>query len=502
MIEEIQSMHENNTWKLVPKPQNVKPLACKWIYRIKEGNSPNDPPRFKARLVDKGFHQREGIDFNEIFAPVVKYKTLRLLIAMTAVYDWHIEQMDVKTAFLHGDLLETIHMCQLEGFVDKMKPDHVCLLRKSIYGLKQSPRQWNKKFDSCMLDLGFLRSKYDTCLYLKRVKNAPLFVLLYVDDLLLISPSLHDIKLTKSGLQKHFDMKDLGIAQKILGVKITRNRKNGEICLSQSEYFTKVLDKFAIVNAKPNAIPLGRHLTFSKEDCPKTEQEEKQMLNVPYDVAVGSIMYGMICTRPDLAFSISVLSRYMSNPGIKHWEAMKYLLRYLLGTKGLGLVYKDHEPKVGIVGYVDSDYASNRDNRKSTTAFYFTWNGNCVSWKSQLQPIVALSSTEAEYIAATEAAKEAIWLSGIVKEISGISDPPRIFMDSQSALCLCRDPVYHEKSKHIDVRMHFIRDLVETQTITVDKILGEKNPVDFGTKIVPAKKFGFCRESLHIDEVG
>ncbi|CAM8880287.1 unnamed protein product [Rhodiola kirilowii] len=300
-------------------------------------------------------------------------------------------------------------MCQPEGFVDKTKLDHVCLLRKSIYGLKQSPRQWNKKFDSCMLDLGFIRSNYDTRLYLKRVKNnAPLFVLLYVDDLLLINSSMHDIKLTKSGLQKHFDMKDLGIAHKILGVKITRNRKCGEIYLSQSEYFAKVLDKFDIVNVKSNDIPLGGHLVFSKEDCPKTEQERKNMLNIPYDVDVGSVMYGMICTRPDLAFSISVLSRYMSDPGIKHWEAMKYLLRYLLGTKGLGLVYRNHEPMAGIVGYVDSDYASNRDNRKSTTTFYFTWNGKCVSWKSQLQPIVALSSTEAEYIATTEAAKEAI----------------------------------------------------------------------------------------------
>ncbi|CAM8922617.1 unnamed protein product [Rhodiola kirilowii] len=349
MIEEIQSMHDNNTWKLVPRPADVKPLACKWIYRIKEGNSPNDPPRFKARLVAKGFHQRDNIDFNDIFALVVKYKTLRLLIAMTAIFDWHIEQMDVKTAFLHGDLLETIHMCQPEGFV---------------------------------------RSKYDTCLYLKRVKNnAPLFVLLYVDDLLLISSSMHDIKLTKFDLQKHFDVKDLGIAQKILGVKLTRDRTNGVICLSQSEYFAKVLDKFTVVNVKSNIIPLGGHLVFSKKDCPKTEQERMNMMNVPYDVAVGSIMYGMICTRPDLAFSISVLSRYMSDPGTKHWEAMKYLLRYLLGNKGLGLVYRNHEPKAGIVGYVDSDYASNRDNRKSTIAFYFTWNGNCVSWKSQFQAI-------------------------------------------------------------------------------------------------------------------
>ncbi|CAM8880666.1 unnamed protein product [Rhodiola kirilowii] len=195
MIEEIQSMHDNNTWKLVHRPTDVKPLACKWINRIKEVNSPTDPPRFKARLVAKGFHQREGIHFNEIFAHVVKYKTLRLLIAMSDVYDWHIEQMDVKIAFLHGDLLETIHMCQPEGFVDKTKPNHVCLLRKFIYGLKQSPRQWNKNFDSCMLDLGLVRNKYDTCLYLKRVKNnAPLFVLLYVDDLWLISSSLSDIK--------------------------------------------------------------------------------------------------------------------------------------------------------------------------------------------------------------------------------------------------------------------------------------------------------------------
>ncbi|CAM8930884.1 unnamed protein product [Rhodiola kirilowii] len=388
MIEEIQSMHDNNTWKLVPRPADVKPFACKWIYRIKEGNSPNDPPRFKARLVAKGFHQRDNIDFNDIFALVVKYKTLRLLIAMTAIFDWHIEQMDVKTAFLHGDLLETIHMCQPEGFVDKTKPNHACLLRKSIYGLKQSSRQWNKKFNCCMLDLGFVRSKYDTCLYLKRVKNnAPLFVLLYVDDLLLISSSMHDIKLTKFDLQKHFDVKDLGIAQKILGVKLTRDRTNGVICLSQSEYFAKVLDKFTVVNVKSNIIPLGGHLVFSKKDCPKTEQERMNMMNVPYDVAVGSIMYGMICTRPDLAFSISVLSRYMSDPGTKHWEAMKYLLRYLLGNKGLGLVYRNHEPKAEIVGYVDSDYASNRDNRKSTIAFYFTWNENCVSWKSQFQAI-------------------------------------------------------------------------------------------------------------------
>ncbi|CAM8991493.1 unnamed protein product [Rhodiola kirilowii] len=324
-------------------------------------------------------------------------------------------------------------MTQPKGYFDRNLPNHCCLLNRSIYGLKQSPRQWNKKFNDCMMSLGFARSNYDTCLYLRRLKHETVsYVLLYVDDILIISNSKPEITGIKTDLSKHFDMKDMGFSQKIL----------------------------------------------------------------------GSVMYAMLCTRPDLGFAISVLSRYMSNPGKQHWEAMKYLLKYLVGTNKLGLCYANHEPSADIGGYVDSDYASNKDNRKSTTSFYFTWNGNCISWKSQLQPIVALSSTEAEYIAATEAAKEAIWLSGLLKEITGFACSPKIYMDSQSALCLCKDPVYHERSKHIDVRLHFIRDLVESKTITIEKILGDENPADFGTKIVPVNKFTFCRKRLHIDEAG
>ncbi|CAM8977595.1 unnamed protein product [Rhodiola kirilowii] len=502
MNDEIQSMHDNQTWKLVPKPDNVKAIDCKWIFRIKEGNDSGEPPRFKARLVAKGFLQKEGIDFNDIFAPVVKYKTMRLLIAMTAVFNWELEQMDVKTAFLHGDLDEKLYMKQPIGFIDKQKPEHVCFLQKSIYGLKQSPRQWNMKFDSCMLSLGFIRSQYDSCLYLKNVKSAtPLYVVLYVDDLLLICPSLPVIMKLKDSLNKVFDMKDLGKAQKILGVKIIRDRKNKQILLSQVDYIDKVLAKFSMKDCNPTVIPLGGHLDISKDDCPKTDLEKQKMNTIPYDVAVGSIMYAMLCTRPDLGFAISVLSRYMANPGPKHWQAMKYLLRYISGTKNLGLIYGEHASKTNLTGYVDSDYASNKDTRKSTTSFFFTWAGNCITWKSQQQAIVALSSTEAEYIAAVEAAKEAIWLKGVLNEIQGVMFVPTIFMDSQSALCLCKDPVYHERSKHIDVRYHFIRDMVESKEFVFEKILGEKNPADFGTKIVPFNKFDFCRRALNIGKV-
>ncbi|CAM8994640.1 unnamed protein product [Rhodiola kirilowii] len=459
MHDEIKSMNDNKTWKLIPLPKNARAIACKWIFRLKDGNSPVEPPRFKARLVAKGFSQKEGIDYNEIFAPVVKYKTLRLLLAMSTVFNWEIDQMD-------------------------------------------SPRQWNRKFDACMTDLGFSKSKYDSCLYLKNMNaKYPAFVLLYVDDMLIISDSRLVVNSIKSDIKKHFDMKDMGEAQRILGVKITRDRNKRVMYLSQTDYLDKVLDKFQLKNAKPSLVPLGGHLELTKHDCPVSDEDKLKMSKVPYDVDVGSVMYAMLCTRPDLAFGVSVLSRFMSNPGDKHWIAMKYLLKYISGTRKLGLIYGSHAPKTELYGYVDSDYASNKDNRKSTTGFFFTWAGNCISWKSQLQPIVALSSTEAEYIAATEASKEAIWLKGILQEIDRNTYMPIIYMDFQSALCLCKDPVYHERSKHIDVRYHFIRDMIESKEFEIRKILGEKNPADFRTKIVTTNKFQFCRDALFIGNV-
>ncbi|CAM8900799.1 unnamed protein product [Rhodiola kirilowii] len=394
-------------------------------------------------------------------------------------------------------------MNQPIGFVDKTSPDSVCLLNKSIYGLKQSPRQWNRKFDACMLSLEFTRSKYDTCMYMKGGKaGCHIFVLLYVDDILLMSHSLTAISEVKGNLKKHFDMKDFVKAQKILGVKIIRNRHDRKISLSQVDYVAKVLDKFCMKESKPSPIPLGGHLEISKDDCPVNETDKQKMSKIPYDMAVGSLMYAMLCTRPDIAFAVSVLSRYRSNPGEKHWFAMKYLLKYIAGTKDLGLVYTDYEKEPELIGYVDPDFASNKDTRKSITSFFFTWGGCCISWKSQQQSIVALSSTEAEYIAATEACKEAIWLQGLLKEMTGKEYVTTLNIDSQSAIYLCKDPVYHERTKHIDVRLHFIRDLVDSKVVIIKKILGDINPADFGTKIVPTSKLVFCRDALHICDVG
>ncbi|XP_052197308.1 secreted RxLR effector protein 161-like [Diospyros lotus] len=223
------------------------------------------------------------------------------------------------------------------------------------------------------------------------------------------------------------------------------------------------------------------------------------MEDIPYANVIGTIMYSMISTRPDLAYSISLLSRFMSNPGKSHWDAPKYVLRYIKGTTGVGLSYMKRGENLDLVGYVDSDFAGDRDTRKSTTAYMFSLGGNCISWKAQLQPLVALSSTEAEYVALTDAFKEAIWLQGILSEIHLLVRNADIFCDNQSAIHLCKNPVYHERSKHINIKYHYVRDQVATRKVSIQKIPTEENPADMGTKVVSTAKFKHCLDLLHID---
>lgn len=495
MNEEMNSLHVNQTWTLVPKPVDCSLVDCKWLFKVK---NEVDSVRYKARLVAKGFTQKEGIDYTEIFAPVVKFTTVRIMLALVAHFNWELKQMDVKTAFLHGELNEKIFMKQPEGFIDKRHPDYVCLLHKSLYGLKQSPRQWNKRFDACMLSLKFTRSAYDPCLYFKVNMQNPVFLLIYVDDMLLVSPCMKTIDHLKNCLSEQFDMKYLGDARRILGMDITRDRKNGTLFLNQTSYVKKILEKFSMIDAKAVTVPLAAHFLLSKDQSPKTETEMKSMKSVPYSNAIGSVMYLMVSTRPDIAYAVSCLSRYMSNPGMTHWEALKWLLRYLKGSVDIGINFSKCVDGVKLVGYVDSNYANDRDKRKSTTSYVFTLCGSCISWKSQLQHIVALSTTESEYVAATEALKEAIWLKGLIHEIGFLKDNVVVFSDSQSSIQLCKNPVFHDRTKHIDVKFHFIRDIVEKGIVNLEKIPSEFNPADMGTKCLPLEKFRSCLDTLNL----
>ncbi|KAI3790253.1 hypothetical protein L2E82_03169 [Cichorium intybus] len=396
MHDEMESLEKNGTWELVKLPKEKKPVRCKWIFKRKEGITPNEEARFKAKLVAKGYSQIPGIDFTDVFTPVVKHSSIRTLLSIVAMHNYELEQLDVKTAFLHGELEEDIYMEQPEGFIIPGKENLVCRLKKSLYGLKQSPRQWYKRFDSFMLSHNFKRSDYDSCVYLKSVNGSSIYLLLYVDDMLIAAKDKLEIAKLKAQLSKEFEMTDLGPAKKILGMEITRNRQHGKLYLSQKRYIEKVLQRFNMHKAKPVSTPLAAHFKLSSAYCPKTDDEINNMAKVLYSSAVGSLMYAMVCSRPDLSHALSVVSIYMANPGKEHWKAVQWILRYLCGTSNACLQFGSSGE--GLVGYVDSDYARDLDKRRSLTGYVFTIGGCAVSWKASLQTTIALSTTEAEYI--------------------------------------------------------------------------------------------------------
>lgn len=294
-------------------------------------------------------------------------------------------------------------------------------------------------------------------------------------------------------LKSEFEMKELGQARRILGMEICRDRIKKSLTLTQKSYIEKVLQRFNMNQAKVVSTPIGNHFKLSSTQCPQTEEEIREMDKIPYASAVGSIMYSMVCCRPDLAHAMSCVSRYMANPGKYHWEVVKRLLRYLRGTNGVGLSYSDqHQEKDAVIGYVDSDHGRNLDNRKSLTGMIFTMFGTAVSWKSNIQSVVSVSTTEAEFYAITEGVREVMWLGGMVKELGVEKDCITVFSDNQSAIQLTKHQVFHERSKHIYVKLHFVKDIVKGGAIKVEKIDTEDNPSDILTKAVPQAKFIHC----------
>lgn len=496
MQEEMNSLQKNDTYDLVELPKGRKALKNKWVFKLKKDG--DKLVKYKARLVVKGFGQKRGIDFDEIFSPVVKMSSIRVILGLTASLDLELEQLDVKTAFLHGDLEEEIYMDQPEGFEEAGKEHMVCRLKKSLYGLKQAPRQWYKKFDSFMMSHGYSRTDADHCVYVKTFPGGKFIILLlYVDDMLIVGQDAKMIGDLKKDLSKSFDMKNLGSAKQILGMQILRDRKAKKLWLSQEKYVERVLERFNMKSAKPVSTPLANHFKLSKRSCPTNEEGKKLMASIPYSSAVGSLMYAMVCTRPDIAHAVGVVSRYLSNPGKDHWEAVKWILRYLRGSSRMCLCFEG--PETILEGYADADMAGDLDGRKSTSGYVFTFAGGAVSWQSKLQKCVALSTTEAEYIALTEAGKEMLWLKRFLQQLAIKQEGSVIHCDSQSALDLSKNAMYHPRTKHIDVRYHWLRQAVEDEEFKLEKIHTDRNPADMMTKFVARDKFQLCAELIGMD---
>lgn len=338
--EEYNSLLKNDTWTLVDLPPGRKAIQCKWVFKTKTDHEGNIE-RYKARLVAKGCAQKAGIDYSETYSPVVRYSTIRYLMSIAAQYDLDIHQMDVETAFLQGDLHDEIFMVQPQLYSDGS--NKVCKLNKPIYGLKQASREWNVKLEKTLKSAGLTQSSIDPCVYFKIQNGKMLFIGIYVDDLMIFD---NDPKLRsqiKSHLMAKFEMKDLGVAKYCIGIHITRNRHNGTISLDQKGYIDVILKRFNMDTCNPVSTPMDVSVKLTKEMSPKTDAEREQMESIPFQEAVGCILYLAQSTRPDISYAINNISRFNNQPGPQHWAAIKHLLRYLNGTSSLKLNFSNKQ---------------------------------------------------------------------------------------------------------------------------------------------------------------
>lgn len=491
---EYQSLIDNETWVLAELPKGKNVVGSKWVFKVKY-NADGSVERYKARLVAKGYSQIPGLDYYETFAPVAKLTSIRTILAIAAQRDMEIHQMDVKTAFLNGDLTEEIYMEQPEGF-ESDDANLVCKLKKTIYGLKQSPRAWNIKLDTFLKSLGFIQSTADPCIYVKWESQFMTIISVYVDDLIIACDSTENLLNIKNALNQKFSMTDLGELHYCLGMQITRKRKEKSIFINQEKYIHDMLSKFGMDDCKPVSTPLE---PISNNET--IDQNSVDMSKIPYRSAVGSIMYAMVGTRPDIAAAFGYVSRYLDKPEWKHWIAVKRIFRYLKGTMDSGISFKfSDENNINLVGFADSDWASDPVDRKSISGYVFMLSNGPISWKSKKQPTIALSSTEAEYISATLAVQESIWLRKLLVELSHPQDNATIiYEDNQGCIALSKNAAHHNRTKHIDIKYHFIREKIANNIIKLIYIPTNENIADLFTKGLNRLKFEELRQKLGIN---
>lgn len=484
MEEEIDSLMKHGTYTLERLPKGAKKLKTKWVYKLKRG-AEGKIERYKARLVAKGYMQREGVDFDEVFAPTSKHTTLRMLLAFVAAEDLELHQLDVKTAFLHGELKEEIWMEQPPGF-EQMGPEFACRLNKALYGLRQAPREWHARLKKELEQAGYEASDADPALFIKKTVP-PSFLVVWVDDVTMASKSIEEIKKVKKALANVFEITDLGEAKFFLGMELERDRAAGTLKLSQKRMIEDLLVKYGMEDCKIRSTPLPPGVQLTKEG--------KLLEDSCYSELVGSLLYLSTCTRPDLSQAVGALSRFMAKPTEEHWTYAKGVLRYLAGTRGMGIVYgTDKEFKVH--GYCDADFAGDIDKRRSTTGYVFVLHGGAISWSSRLQPTVAASTTEAEYMAAASAVKEALALRKLLWSFGVSVDNMEIWSDNQASISLMKNPISSMRSKHIDVIHHFARERVERGEVSFTYISTDKMLADIMTKPLPVGKFIACRAGM------
>ncbi|GKB33893.1 putative ribonuclease H-like domain-containing protein [Tanacetum coccineum] len=471
MQEELLQFKIQKVWTLVDLPYGKKAIGTKWVYRYKKDER-GIVVRNKARLVVQGYKQEEGIDYDEVFAPVARIEAIRLFLAYASFMNFLVYQMDVKSAFLYGTIEEEVYVSQPLGFVDPEFPEKVYKVEKALYGLHQAPRAWYETLSTYLLDNGFYRGQIDKTLFIKRVKDDILLVQVYVDDIIFGSTKKSLCTDFEQIMHKRFQMSSIGELTFFLGLQV--KQKEDGIFISQDKYVGEILKKFGFSSIRTASTPIETNKAL-------TIDEDGEDVDVHlYRSMIGSLMY-LTSSRPDIMFSVCACSRFQVQPKVSHLNAVKRIFRYLKGRPNLGLWYPKDSPFI-LEAFSDSDYAGASLDRKSTTGGCQFLGSRLISWQCKKQTVVANSTTEAEYIAASHCCGQVLWIQNQMLDYGYNFMQTKIHVDNESAICVVKNPVYHSKTKHIEIRHHFIRDSYEKRLIKMVKIHTNNNVAYLLTK--------------------
>ena len=487
MDDEIQSLNENETWELCKLPQGKKEIGSKWVYRVKVDERGNKV-KLKARLVIQGYRQRYGFDYTETFAPVLRLESLRVLLALKAIHKWRTFQLDVKTAFLYGDLEEEIYMTQPEGYQIPGSEGLVCKLKKSLYGLKQAPRIWNLEITTTLKDLGFKQARSDNGVFILDSDQRFIILGLWVDDIPGFYKKEDDRIWLIEALKTKYKISDEGQLKYILGV-LVEEKGEQDVAISQVGYIEDKCREFGLEDAHSEHIPMTAGADFSKSAAAGS--------GTPYREIVGSLMHVMVNTRPDIAYALSVLSRNLENPTQGHWEASKRVLKYLKTTKDLELKYTG-KGTLELEAFVDSSDGGGSDGlEKPTFGYVIKLAGGAVVWKSKKLERGTLSVAESEFLGLTQAVQDVEWIRELLTELGqDMTKPTKVWEDNQSCIKIARNPVNQGRTKHLGRRVGFVRDALEFGIIDLEHLSSEEMTADIFTKALSRQKLEKFRARL------
>lgn len=502
-LAEIEAHLQNGTWELAQLPPGRHAIGSCWVFKIKRLPD-GSIDKYKGRIVAQGFSQVQGVHYHEIFASMARMAAMRAVLAVAATEDLELESVDISTAFLNGDIDAEVYMKVPEGLEVEgdSRPGEdpkqwVVRLLKGLYGIKQGPRIWALKLHSVLTSIGFERIDCDYLVYVYRRDGVRIMMPIHVDDLLIALNSKAAIQHVKSDLAGHFKLHEQGPTTSILGIKIECDHATCTISLSQPGYVQSILEQFGMSDCNPSLTPMDENQKLSARMSPDTPEAQSEMKAYPYRELIGKLLYLAIATRPDIAYVVGVLCRFVENPGLAHWYAAKRVLWYLRGTTGMKLVYSRSSTPDLFTTYLDADLSGNPDNSRLTGSFAVCIGNGAVQWGSQLQPHVSLSSTESEYTIASKVSCKVIWMRYLFEELGyEVSRPSPLFVDNKSTIQVTKHPEHQSMMKHVHRAYHWIHDLVEQRQIVVSHVPGNENPADIFMKPLGSLKFTKFRAML------